>query len=194
MDLEQLDLMDAVEVAVICGAREQEEAKLKGRFDFKCFDKDGNLKWEDTIDNVVCTVGKNVALDAFLAGAAYTVVGPFMGLISSVGYGAGPVVGDSMTSHPGWTEAGGVNAPTYTAPRKTAAWSAATAGSKALSAALVFAITATGQINGAFMVYGAGALSTIDNTAGTLLSAGAFASFKSVSNGDTLSVSYSLGM
>jgi hypothetical protein len=117
-----------------------------------------------------------------------------MGLISSVGYGAGPVAGDTMTSHPGWTEAGGLNAPTYTAPRKTAAWSAASAGSKALSAALVFAITATGQINGAFMVYGTGALSTIDNTAGTLLSAGTFAAFKSVSNGDTLNVSYSLGM
>jgi hypothetical protein len=192
--MEQLDLMDAMNAAVTRGAQEQEGVTLKGKYDFECYDKDGNLKWKDTIENVVCTVGKNTALDAFLAGSAYTVVGPFMGLISSVGYGAGPVVGDTMASHPGWTEAGGANAPTYTAPRKTAAWSAASAGSKALSAALVFSITATGQINGAFMVYGTGALSTIDNTAGVLLSAGAFAAFKSVSNGDTLNVSYSLGM
>jgi hypothetical protein len=192
--MEQLDLVDALDAAIVRGAWAEEKTALKGRFDFECYDKDGNLKWKDTIDNVVCTVGKNVALDAFLSGSPYTVVGPFMGLISSVGYGAGPVAGDTMTSHPGWTEAGGANAPTYTAPRKTAAWSAASAGSKALSAALVFAITATGQINGAFMVYGTGALSTIDNTAGTLLSAGTFAAFKSVSNGDTLNVSYSLGM
>ena len=194
MDLEQLDLMDAMDASVVRGAQEQEEFKLKGRFDFECYDKDGNLKWEDTIDNVVCTIGKNIALDAFLAGSAYTVVGPFMGLISSVGYTTGPAAGDIMTSHAGWTEAGGANAPTYTAPRKTCVWNAAAAGSKALSAALTFAITATGQINGAFVVYGTGALSTIDNTAGTLFSAGAFAAFKSVSNGDTLNVSYSLGM
>ena len=190
----RLDLVDALDVSIVRGAREQEEVILKGRYDFECYDKDGNLKWKDVIDNVVCTVGKNVALDAFLAGAAYTVVGPFMGLISSVSYTTGPAVGDTMTSHAGWTEAGGLNAPTYTAPRKTCAWSAATAGSKALSAALTFGITATGQINGAFVVYGTGALSTIDNTAGILFSAGAFAAFKSVSNGDTLNVSYSVGM
>jgi len=194
MDLEQLSLMDAMDATIVRGARGEEEIALKGRYDFECFDKDGNLKWKDVIDNVVCTVGKNVALDAFLAGAAYTVVGPFMGLISSVGYGAGPVAGDTMTSHPGWTEAGGANAPTYTAPRKTCLWNTATGGSKALSAALTFAITATGQINGAFIVYGSGALSTIDNTAGVLWSAGAFAAFKSVSSGDTLNVSYSVGM
>ena len=194
MDLEQLNLMDAMDASIVRGAREDEEVILKGRFDFECFDSDGNLKWRDTIDNVVCTVGKNVALDAFLAGSAYTVVGPFMGLISSVGYVAAPVAGDTMTAHPNWTEAGGLNAPTYTAPRKTCAWSAATGGSKALSAALTFAITATGQINGAFLVYGSGALSTIDNTAGILWSAGVFAAFKSVSNGDTLNVSYSVGM
>jgi len=194
MDLEQLDLMDAMDASVVRGAQEQEGITLKGRYDFKCYDKDGNLKWEDTIDNVVCTIGKNIALDAFLAGSAYTVVGPIMGLISSVGYTTGPAAGDIMTSHAGWTEAGGANAPTYTAPRKTCVWNAAAAGSKALSAALTFAITATGQINGAFVVYGTGALSTIDNTAGTLFSAGAFAAFKSVSNGDTLNVSYSLGM
>jgi hypothetical protein len=117
-----------------------------------------------------------------------------MGLISSVSYTTGPAAGDTMASHAGWLEAGGANAPTYTAPRKTAAWNAATGGSKALSAALTFAITATGQINGAFLVYGSGALSTIDNTAGVLFSAGAFAAFKSVSSGDTLNVSYSVGM
>jgi hypothetical protein len=192
--MEQMSLADALDASIVRGAREEETVTIKGKFDFQCFDSDGNLKWEDTIDNVVCTVGKNVALDAFLAGSTYTVVGPFMGLISSVGYGAGPVVGDTMTSHPGWTEGGGVNAPTYTAPRKTCAWSAASAGSKALSAALAFSITATGQINGAFVVYGTGALSTIDNTAGTLFSAGAFAAYKSVSSGDTLNVSYSVGM
>ena len=64
-----------------------------------------------------------------------------------------------MASHTGWLEAGGADAPpTYTGNRKTAAWSAATAGGKALSAALAYAMTGTGTVKGAFLVYGTAAL------------------------------------
>lgn len=172
-----------------------EKGALHGRYYVKCFDKDGRLKWEDHIDNVITTVGKNLALDTILAGSSYSVVGPFLGLISSVSYGAGPVAADTMASHGGWTEAGGTNAPTYTAPRKTAVFSAASGGSKALSAVLSFAITSSGTVKGCFVVYGTGALSTIDNTAGTLLSAGLFAGGdKILGNGDTLQVNYSLAV
>ncbi len=125
-----------------------ENLQIKGHYDVVCFGPDGKEKWRDVIENVVATVGKNLALDTYLAGSAYTVVGPFMGLISSVSYGAGPVAGDTMASHAGWTEAGNANAPTYTAPRKTAAWSAASAGAKALSASLVFPITSAGTVKG----------------------------------------------
>jgi hypothetical protein len=135
-----------------------------------------------------------VALDAFLAGSAYTVVGPFMGLISSVGYSA-VAAGDTMTSHAGWTEAGATNAPTYTAPRKTCVWSAASAGAKALSAALSYAITGTGTLKGGFIVFGTGALSTIDNTAETLWSAGLFTGGdRIVANLDTINASYSVSL
>ena len=176
-------------------AGHREKAEVHGRFLVECFGKDGRLKWQDTIENVVTTVGKNLALDTFLAGSGYTVTGPFMGLISSVSYGAGPVVGDSMGSHAGWTEAGATNAPTYTAPRKTCAWSAAAAGAKALSAALSFAITGTGTVKGCFLAYGAGAVSTIDNTSGVLYSAGLFTGGdKAVVNTDTLNVSYTASL
>ena len=98
-----------------------------------------------------------------------------------------------MTSHGGWLEAGGANAPTYTPPRNTAVFSSASAGSKALSAALAFAITGGGTIKGVFMVYGTGAVSTIDNTSGTLLSAGLFSGGdRAVLNGDTVNVSWTL--
>lgn len=152
------------------------------------------MVWSDLFPNVVCTVGKNVMLDAALAGSAYTVVGPYMGLISSTSYSA-VAVGDTMASHAGWLEAGATNAPTYTAPRKTCAWSAASGGSKALSASLSFSMTGTGTVKGCFIVYGTGALSTIDNTAGTLYSAGLFTGGdQPVVNGNTLAVSYSTSL
>jgi len=171
-----------------------DEMEIHGTYEVECVDADGNVKWTDKIYNTVVTVGKNLALDTFLAGSSYTVVGPFMGLISSVSFST-IAAADTMSSHAGWTEAGNANAPTYTAPRKTAAWSAASAGSKSLSGALSFAITSTGTVKGCFIVYGSGALSTIDNTAGTLFSAGLFASGdKAVGNGDTINVSYTASM
>lgn len=167
-----------------------ESVEMKGRYTVECRDKDGKLKWADVVENLVTTVGKNSLLDNFLAGSGYTVTGPFMGLISSVGYSA-IAAADTMSSHAGWTEAGNANAPTYTAPRKTAVWSAASGGSKALSANLTFAITGAGTVKGCFLVLGSGAVSTIDNTAGTLYSAGLFSGGdKTVASSDTLSVSY----
>lgn len=165
---------------------------IKGKYEVWCVGPDGKIKWHDTIDNVVATVGKNLALDTFLAGAAYTVTGPFMGLISSTSFSA-VAAADTMASHAGWLEAGNANAPTYTAPRKTAVWAVAAAGAKALSAALPFLITGSGTIKGCFIAYGAAAVSTIDSALGTLLSAGLFSGGdKVVSNGDTVNVSYTL--
>jgi hypothetical protein len=193
---EKADAQDRFGAEVIRGGKMDEEAKAQGQFTMECRGPDGRLKWREDFDNIVTTVGKNLALDTFLAGSAYTVVGPFLGLISSVSYGAGPVLGDTMTSHGGWTEAGGTNAPQYTAPRPTtnAGWNTAAAGAKALTAAKAFAITTAGTVKGAFLVYGSGALSTIDNTAGTLYSAGTFAADKVVGIGDTLNVSYSASL
>jgi hypothetical protein len=155
---------------------------------------DQRLLAERDFPNVVATVGKNLALDTYLAGSAYTVVGPYMGLISSTSYSA-VAAGDTMTSHAGWLEAGNANTPTYTSPRKTAAWSAASSGSKALSSALSYAMTGTGTVKGCFLVYGSGALTTIDNTAGTLYSAGLFTGGdQPVVNGNTLNVSYTASL
>ena len=152
-------------------------------------------RWASDEPNTVLTAGKNLALDTFLAGSAYTVVGPYMGLISSASYSA-IAAADTTASHAGWLEAGNANAPTYTAPRKTCAWSAAAAGSKALSAALSFAITGTGTVKGAFLSYGTGAVSTIDDvTHGTLYSAGLFGTGdRAVLSGDTLNVSWTGSM
>lgn len=171
-----------------------EQAFAKGTFTATLIDRDGNIKWIDEFSNIVVTVGKNLALDTYLAGAAYTVVGPFMGLISSTSYSA-VAASDTMSSHAGWLEAGNANAPTYSGTRKTAAWAAASSGSKSLSAALSYVFTGAGTVKGAFLALGSGALATIDSTSGVLYSAGLFAGGdKVVGSGDTLNVSYTASL
>lgn len=174
-----------------CGAQGVYIARLLG--------PDGNEKWSDTIENVVCTEGKNLAFNTIFAGSAYSVTGPYMGLISSVSFTAVAATDTAaqINGSNGWTEAGsGSNFPLYTTPRKTAVWSAASAGAIALSAALSFPIITTGgTVEGCFIIFGSGAVSTIANTSGTLWSAGVFTGgAKAVSPGDTLQVSYSSSM
>lgn len=170
-----------------------ETCLAQGQYFVECIDKDGNLKWSDTIENIVVNVGKNLMLDTALAGSAYTVVGPYMFLAG--GTPASAAATDTMATKTGWTEVGGTNAPQYSGTRKTAAWSAAASGSKSLSAALSFAITTSGTVAGCGFVYGSGAVSTIDSTAGTLYSVGAFTGgSKTVANGDTLNVSYTTSL
>jgi hypothetical protein len=191
---DKLDAQAVVDAAVIRPGGISEQAQARGFFTAICYDKDGNEKWRDTFENVVTTVGKNLALDTYLAGSAYTVTGPYMGLISSTSFSA-VAAADTMASHSGWLEAGLANAPTYTGNRKTAVWSSASAGAKALSAALSFAITGSGTVKGAFIVYGTGAVNTKDDTNGTLYSAGLFTGGdKTVANGDTVNVSYTTSL
>ena len=182
------------DATVTRGSGTEESCSAEGRYHVSCIGADGAVKWSDDFDNLVTTAGKNLALDAFLAGAAYTVVGPFLGLISSTSFTA-VASADVMTSHAGWLEAGIANAPTYSSGRKTAAWSAATTGSKAFSAAASFTMTGAGTVQGAFLVLGTGAVNTGDSTTGTLYSAGAFsAGSKTVASGDVLNVSYTASL
>lgn len=195
--MEHCKAVDSTSATVNRKAGNAERCEAHGRYHVVCRDKNGKLKWEDDIENVVCTAGKNLALDTILAGSSYTVTGPFMGLISSVGWSAVSAA-DTMASHTGWVEAGsGSNYPLLTARAScNGRFAAASAGAKALSAAVSFTIGATGgTVKGVFLVFGTGAVNTIGNTSGTLLSAGAFSGGdKAVDAADTLSVSYSLSL
>ncbi len=152
-----------------------EAARAIGRFTAWFVDAAGVEQWHQEFPNVVTTIGKNFLLDTGFAGSSYTVTGPFIGLISSTSYSA-VAAADTMTSHAGWLEAGSANHPHYSGSRGTAVFSAASAGSKSLSGALTYSITSNGTVKGAFLVYGSGASATIDNTGGTLYSAGLFTS------------------
>lgn len=161
---------------------------VRGRWSYVCRHADGQVSWEDTIENTVVTVGKNSILDSSRAGSAYTAA-DYMGLISSSGYSSISAA-DTMASHAGWTEA-----TSYSGNRKTCAYSAASAGAIALSAGLVFTFTGTDTIKGGFVVGASGASATVSNTGGKLISAGLFTGGdRAVLNADTLTVSlqYSL--
>lgn len=171
-----------------------ESAHASGKYIVRCFGPDGDLKWEDEIVNLVTTEGKNVALDTYLAGSAYTATGPFMGLISSTSY-TGVNIADTMSSHSGWLEAGATDTPHYSGNRPTVAFNAASAGSKASSSPASFTFTGSGTVKGCFLAFDTGATHTVDDTGGKLYSAGLLSGGdKVVSSGFTLAVTYTASL
>lgn len=172
-----------------------ETVGMEGVYHVVCRDKDGNVKWEEQLPNLVNAVGKQLMLDTLLRGVSYSVVGPFLGLIS----GASPTFSASDTlASKSWTEftnytVGG------SAVRGTAVFSASTSTgttpsnvTTSAAAAITYTITGGGgTVGGCFLVTGSGASSTQGNTSGTLYSAGAFTTAKITTAGDTVSVTYS---
>jgi len=179
------DIMDAT-VARSAGSIEQ--VGLDGVYVAECYDASGNLKWSGTIENLTTNVGRASLNDAYLGNTAAGAI--VMGL-----KGTGTAAyADTQASHAGWVEVGATNAPTYSGTRKTPTFSASTTANpavKSTSAAVVFTMTGSGTVAGAFI--NVGGSSTIDNTTGVLFSAGDFtAGSKTVTSGDTINVSYSL--
>jgi hypothetical protein len=188
---------DVIEATMASNVADNETVGIEGVYKVECRDAAGNLKWEESFPNLVNAVGKQLLLDTMLrTSGTYTTVGPFLGLIS----GASPTftAADTMTSHAGWTEF--VN---YTvggsAVRGTAVFAASSSTgttpsnvTTSAASAITYTITgAGGTVGGCFLVTGSGAVSTQNNTSGTLYSAGAFATAKVTTAGDTVSVTYS---
>jgi hypothetical protein len=197
MQKELSNFGDHAEVTMQSNLVGDETVGIAGTYQIECRDAEGNIKWVDEFPNLVNAIGKQLMLDTLLKGSSYTVVGPFLGLIS----GASPTFGtgsDTMTSHAGWTEftnytVGG------SAVRGTAVFASATSSGSTPSnvttssaTAITYTITgAGGTVGGCFLTTGTGAVSTQGSTAGTLYSAGAFSTAKVVTAGDTVSVTYS---
>jgi hypothetical protein len=180
---ENVKMADTCDASVVRGASHSEISSINGYYTVECHAADGQLKWKDDIHNLVTTVGKNSILDNYLGNTAGGTVR--MGL---KGTGT-PDVTDTQASHATWLEVGLANAPTYSGSRPTPSFSIASAGSKTTSAAVVFSMTGSGTVAGCFINVGGSA--TIDNTTGVLFSAGDFtAGSKTVTSGDTLSVTY----
>ncbi len=182
MSHDKITATDKAEAATKYNTVPEDSMSIHGTYHAVCYDIAGNIKWEDDIENLVTTVGKNFTLDTTLGNTAGGAV--VMGL---KGTGTA-VVADTQASHASWLEVGLANAPTYSGNRPTPTFSAASAGSKTTSSAVSFSITSTGTVAGCFINIGGSA--TKDNTTGTLFSAGDFASSKSVVSGDSIAVTY----
>lgn len=160
----------------------KDNINLVGKFKAQCFDKDGNLKWEEDWSNLVVTVGKNALLDTYLAGSGWTTGTVYMGL-----KGTGTALAaDTMASHGSWSQLN------ITANRGTVTFSAASAGSKQTASSVSHTITAAGPttVAGAYLVIG-GTNGNTDTT-GTLFCAGDFPVSRSVVANDVINVSYQI--
>ena len=184
MSLDKMTATDQVAATTKYNTMPADEVAINGYYHAVCYGADGQVKWEAPIENLVTTVGKNLTLDTILGNSAAGAV--VMGL-----KGTGTAVAaDTQASHASWNEVGGTNAPAYSGNRPTPSFSAAASGSKTTSSAVSFSITSTGTVAGCFINIGGSA--TKDSTTGTLFSAGDFSSSKSVVNGDTIAVTYTL--
>jgi hypothetical protein len=185
--------VDVIGARVMAGAMIAEMAKATGRYEVECFDKDGVLKWRDTIENVTCDQGVQAMLTAALKGSAFTAVN-YMGLISNVSYVSVPVAANTMASHATWTEAVAGTCAARVAP------TFGTAAARALATtAASFSIVGTDTIKGVFLAIkdaaGVAPTSAVANTSGAMWSAGLFSGGdKPVANLDTLNVTYSTGL
>jgi hypothetical protein len=165
-------------------------ARGGGVFYFKCYDKDGNLKWEDKAPNKVVNVGLKDMNDKYFSGSGYSATW-YLGLVNnspSPTYAAG----DTAASHAGWVES-----TDYTqANRPTVTFGAATTADPSVinnsGSVAVFTMNGTVTIAGAFLISN----NTKGGTTGILFSASTFQSpgARSVVSGDTLNVTYEFSL
>lgn len=171
---------DMANASLVAATGTQEGSAINGSYTVECLDAQGNVKWSETIKNLVVTVGKNYMLDETFAGISYSATW-YLGLVdgaTSPTYAAG----NTMASHSGWSEFTGYS----NGARPQPTWSAASSGAKSTTATS-FNINASGTVAGAFMTTD----STISGTTGTLFSAGNFTGgSRTVASGDTLNVTY----
>ena len=154
---------------------------LKNTYKIECFDADGNLKWEETVVNLICTGGATDLLSKYFKGSTYTAAW-YVGIYKGTGTLS---TADTMASHAGWTDSTDYS----NSVRPTLTLGTPSGGSVDNSASpAVFNINATATILGAFIVSD----STKGGTTGILYGEAAFGASRSVNSGDTLNVTCTL--
>lgn len=135
-------------------------AGIQGKWKVRCRGKDGQIKWEDEITNLVVNEGLNALLSATLA-AGSQITSWFLGLIDASPTIAGA---DTLASQAGWSEVDD-----YDGNRQ--AWTPGSVTGQSVdngAAAAEFEIDDTVTVGGAFLC------SAATGTSGVLYAAGAF--------------------
>ena len=188
-EINTVGMGDVCDASVVKGSGHNAGFGISGHYEVKCHDSEGNLKWEDKIENLVVNVGLALSLNGALTNTAKGAT--FMGL-----KGAGTVSAtDTLASHGagagGWSELTAYKLVNISGAAQRSAPTFTTTSTTTISptAAQVFYATGTMTVAGCFISVG-GTAAFVD-TSGVLFSAGDFTGgAKSVVNTDTLSVSY----
>ena len=177
---------DNMSAAVVSGTNTGESAAGGGVFYFTCYDKDGNLKWEDKAKNLVVNQGLQDMNDKYFKGSTYTAAW-YIGLIQ----GPQPLTlaaADTLASK-GWTET-----TAYSGNRKAATFGTATTADPSVidndASQAQFTMNGTVTVGGAF-------LASVDTgTSGILFSEADFESpgDRAVVSGDILNVKYTFSL
>jgi len=181
---------DSVSSSVAAFKDFNEGARGGGTFHFQCFDKDGNLKWEDSAKNLVVNTGLQDMNTKYFKGVTYSAAW-YIGLVQGPASGNTYAAADTLASHSGWTEdtdySGG--------NRATATFGTATTADPSVidntGAVAVLSITGTTTIAGAFLTN----IQDNTNNTGLLFSVSNFTSGdRAVISGDTLNVTYEFSL
>ena len=165
-----------------------ENAKGGGVYHVECLDKDGNVKWSDTMHNLVVDTGLQDMNAKYFKGSTYTAAF-YLGLVTGPASATTYAAADTLASHAGWTEM-----TAYSGSRKAVTFGTATTATPSVinstAAPSSFAITGSAVVAGAFIC------TVASGTSGTLFSEADFDSpgDRTVVNGDTLNVSYTFSL
>lgn len=180
---------DSVSAGLVAKTGFTESAKGGGVFHVQCFDKDGNLKWEDQMHNLVVNEGLQDMNTQYFKGSAYTAAF-YLGLVTGPGASTTYAAGDTLSSHAGWTEF-----TNYSGSRKAVTFGTATTADPSVignsASPSQFSITGGGgTVAGAFLC------TVASGTSGVLFSEADFQSpgDRTVVSGDTLNVTYTFSL
>jgi hypothetical protein len=186
---EKASSTDMVASSVRVDRELQSRAGAGGMFHFKCYDADGNLKWEENIHNLVVNQGLKDMNDKYFSGSGYSATW-YLGLVNNSPTPS-YVAGDTAASH-GWTETTAYSQATRPACTFGAATTADPSVISNSASPASFSINGTVTVAGAFLI----SENTKGGSSGVLFSASTFQSpgARSVVSGDTLTVTYTFSL
>ena len=180
---------DAAAAGLVAKTGFSTTAQAGGVYHVQCLDKDGNLKWEDSMHNLVVNEGLQNMNTQYFKGSTYTAAF-FLGLVLGPGSSTTYAAADTLASHAGWTEY-----TDYSGSRKAVTFGTATTAdpsviSNSASPASFTISGAGGVVAGAFLC------TVASGTSGVLFSEADFQSpgDRTVVSGDTLNVTYTFSL